>query len=83
VDDVGVFVKKGWVIICHPWDAILDNRFSEDHAGLCIFYFLNNISITMTIWKWSLLQTTLDGYSLKKFLYHTMKAIYLTLMKRE
>jgi hypothetical protein len=65
VDDVGVFVKKGQVITCRPWDAILDNQFGEDHAGLCILYFLNNISITMTIWKWSLLQTILDGYSLK------------------
>jgi len=52
VDDVGVFVTKGHVIICHQWDAILDDQFGEDHVGLCILYFLNNILTIMTIWKW-------------------------------
>jgi hypothetical protein len=50
VDDVGVFVTKGQVIICHQWDAILDDQFGEDHVGLCILYFLNNILTIMTIW---------------------------------
>ncbi len=50
MDDVGVFVTKGQVIICHQWDAILDDQFGEDHVGLCILYFLNNILTIMTIW---------------------------------
>jgi hypothetical protein len=83
LDDVGLFVAKGHVIACHQWDAILDDQFGEDRVGLCILYFLNNISARMTIWKWLFLQTILDGYPLKSFSYHTMKAIYLTLMKRE
>lgn len=66
MDDVGLFVAKGHVITCYQWDAIIDNQFGEYHVGLCILYFLNNISAIMTIWKWSLLQTILDGYPLKE-----------------
>ncbi len=40
----------------------------EDHVGLNILYFLNNISIVMLIWKWPLSQTILDGYSLNELL---------------
>jgi hypothetical protein len=33
-----------------------------------ILYFLNNILVVMTIWKWLLAQTIMDGYSLTQFL---------------
>jgi hypothetical protein len=33
---------------------------------MSILYFLNNVSTIMTIWKWSLAQTIIDGYSLRQ-----------------
>jgi hypothetical protein len=36
--------------------------------GLNILHCPSNVVVVMTIWKWSLSQTNLDGYSLKQFL---------------
>jgi hypothetical protein len=33
-----------------------------------ILYCLNNVLIVMTIWKWLLVQTIVDGYSLRQLL---------------
>jgi len=33
-----------------------------------ILYCLNNVLVVMTIWKWSLAQTIVDGYSLRQLL---------------
>jgi hypothetical protein len=35
---------------------------------MSILYCLNNILAVMTIWKWPLAQTIVDGYSLKQLL---------------
>jgi hypothetical protein len=35
---------------------------------MSILYFLNNVSTVMTIWKWPLAQTIVDGYSLRQLL---------------
>jgi hypothetical protein len=61
-----MFITSGHVIACDPREAILDNQLSEDHVGVSILYYLNNISIVMMIWKWLLVQTILDRYSLKQ-----------------
>jgi hypothetical protein len=34
--------------------------------GLNILDCLNNVSTIMTIWKWSLVQTTFNGYPLRQ-----------------
>lgn len=54
VDDVKMFIRSGRVIACDPREAILDNQLSEDHVGMSILYYLNNISVVMMIWKWPL-----------------------------
>jgi len=35
--------------------------------GLNILHCPSNVVAVMTIWKWSLFQTILDGYSLRQF----------------
>jgi hypothetical protein len=55
-------------IIFDPKESILDNILGDDHVGLTILYYLGNISIVMTIWKWLLAQTTMEGFSLKELL---------------
>jgi hypothetical protein len=35
--------------------------------GLNILHYPSNVVVVMTIWKWSLSQTILDGYSLRPF----------------
>jgi hypothetical protein len=59
--DVGVFVASGHVITGDPWEIVFDDWLGEDHVGLNIFHCLSNVVTTMTIWKWSLSQTILDG----------------------
>jgi hypothetical protein len=67
-DDVGLFIVSGFVIDCDLKEAILDNQLGEDHVKMSILYFLNNVSTVMTIWKWPLAQTIVDGYSLRQLL---------------
>ncbi len=68
VDDVGLFIASGHVIACDPRETIVDNLLGEDHVKMSILYCLNNILAVMTIWKWPLAQTIVDGYSLKQLL---------------
>jgi len=68
VDDVGFFVASGRVIACDLKEVVLDNQLGEDHVKVNILYYPNNISIVMKIWRWSLAQTIVDGYSLKQLL---------------
>jgi hypothetical protein len=68
VDDARVFLAKGCVVVCNPQETVLDDRLGEDHVGLCILYCLTIVSTMMTIWKWLLVQTILDGYPLIKHL---------------
>jgi hypothetical protein len=68
LDDEDVFLMKGCVMIFDPREAILDDILRHDHVGLTIFYLHGNISTIMTIWKWSLIQTTMEGFLLKVFL---------------
>jgi hypothetical protein len=48
-----------------------------------ILYCLNNVSMVMTIWKWSLVQTIVDRYSLRQLLVSYMKTTYQLFMKRD
>ncbi len=68
VNNGGVFITKGQVVACDPHEEIFDDQLGEDHVGLCILYFPAIMSVVMTIWKWLLVQTILDGYPLKKHL---------------
>ncbi len=64
MDNVGFFVASGHVIACDPRKVVFYNKLNEDHVRTNILYYSNNISAIMTIWKWSLAQTIMDGYSL-------------------
>ncbi len=66
--DFGLFVASGHVIAYDPREAIFDNQLGEDHVGVNILYYSNNISVVMTIWKWLLAQAIVGGYSLKQLL---------------
>jgi hypothetical protein len=68
VDNVGVFLAKGHVVACDPYESILDDWLGKDHVGLCILYCPTTMSKLMTIWKWSVAQTILDGYPFIKHL---------------
>jgi hypothetical protein len=62
VDNGGVFITKGWVVACDPHETILDDQLVEDHVELCILYYSIIVLTMMTIWKWPLVQTILNGY---------------------
>jgi hypothetical protein len=49
-------------------EVILDDILGEDHVGLTILYYPQNISGVMTIWKWPLIQTIINGNSLHALL---------------
>jgi hypothetical protein len=66
VDDVGVYVASGCVIVYDPREALLDNQLGEDHVGVSILYCLNNVLVVMMIWKWPLVQMILNGYPLRQ-----------------
>jgi hypothetical protein len=65
MDDVKLFVASGRVIAWDPKEAIFYNQLSEDHIRVSILYCPNNILVIMVIWKWPLVQTVVDVYSLK------------------
>ncbi len=50
-------------------EVILGNILSETHIGLAILYCPKNIYVVMTIWKWLIIQTILNGTSLHALLY--------------
>ncbi len=56
-------------------DAILDDQLREDHVGLCILCCPNIVSTVMTIWRWPLARTILDGYSLREHLVKYSKGL--------
>jgi hypothetical protein len=49
-------------------ETIMDNILGHDHVGLTILYCPIDIPTIMTIWKWSLIQTTMEGFSLKELI---------------
>jgi len=67
-DPEGVFLVKGCVMASNLREVILENILGDDHVGLTILYCPRNISMVITIWKWSLVQTTVEGFSLKELL---------------
>ncbi len=52
-----------------PREAILDDILGYDHVGLTILYYLGDILMVMTIWKWSLAHIAREGFSLKELLF--------------
>lgn len=61
-----MFISSGLVITCDPKDIVLDNQLGNNHVGFSILYCQSNVSAIMTIWKWPLSYTILDGYTLRK-----------------
>ncbi len=66
MDDVGSFIASGHVIACDLKEVVLNNQLGKDHVRVNIFYYANNISMVITIWKWPLAQTIVDRYSLRQ-----------------
>jgi hypothetical protein len=70
LDLESVFLVRGCVtIIFDPKESILGNILQDDHIGLTIIYYPKNISTLMIIWKWLLVQITMEGFSLKELLF--------------
>ncbi len=61
-------LAKGHVIAFNLKEAIMDNILTHDHVNLTIFYCLGDISVVRTIWKQLLVQTIMEGFSLKELL---------------
>jgi len=62
------FVNNGRVFIAKgPSEIVLNDWLGEDHVGLCILYCPVIMSIVMTLMKWLLGQTILDGYPFKEY----------------
>ncbi len=68
LDLEGVFLVKGHVTASNPRKAIMDDILGQDHVDLTIYYYTRNISMVMTIWKWSLAYTIVEGFLLKRIL---------------
>jgi hypothetical protein len=64
----GVFLMGRCVMASDLREVILDIILGDDHVGLTILYCLGDISMVMTIWKWSLIQTTMEVFLLKELL---------------
>ncbi len=77
LDDDGIFIVKGQVIVYDPMEAILNDKLGEDHVGLCIMYCLVIVSTVMMISKWPLSRTIIDGYFLQKHLVKSSEVIVL------
>jgi hypothetical protein len=68
LDLEGVFLAKVRVMIFNLGEEILDDFLGHDHVNLTILSYLGDISTIMTIEKWPLIQTTMEGFFLKEFL---------------
>jgi hypothetical protein len=68
LDPEGVFLTRGYVMAFDAREAILDDILGHNHVRLTIFYCPRDISAIMTIWKWMLAQTIMEGFSLKELL---------------
>jgi hypothetical protein len=51
-----------------PREVILDNILRHDHVNLTILYCPRDISTVITIWKWLLAKTIMEGFLLKEIL---------------
>jgi len=68
LDLEGVFLAKDCVTTSNLRETIMDDILGHDHVDLTMPYCLGNILVVMTIWKWPLAQTTMEGFSLKELL---------------
>jgi hypothetical protein len=50
----GVLLTKGYVMVFDRKEIILDEILGHDHVSLTILYYLGDILVVMTIWKWLL-----------------------------
>jgi hypothetical protein len=64
----GVFLAKCHMMASNLREEIMENILRDDDVNLTIIYCPRNISAVMIIWKWPLVHTTMEGFSLKEFL---------------
>jgi hypothetical protein len=64
VDDIGVVIVKGRINACDPKEVVLDEDLGETNVGVTILSYPRDITKVISIWRWLLSQTILNGYSL-------------------
>jgi hypothetical protein len=68
VNHIGKMIVEGRIVACDPKEPILDNNPNEIDVGVIILSCANDRSQIMSIWRWPLSQTILDGHCLLSFL---------------
>ncbi len=68
MDDVRVMIIEGWINACNPREPILDEDLGETNVGVTILNYTCDIAQVMSIWRWFLSQTILDGFQLFELL---------------
>ncbi len=64
MDDIGVVIVKGRINACDPKEVVLDEDLGETNVGVTILSYPRDITKVISIWRWLLSQTILNGYSL-------------------
>ncbi len=68
VNHIGKMIVEGRIVTCDPKKLILDNNLGEIDVGVTILSCANDRSQIMSIWRWPLSQTIIDGHCLLSFL---------------
>jgi hypothetical protein len=68
VNHVGEMIVKGRIIACDLRELVLDDDLGETNVGVTILNCPNDRSQIMSIWRWPLSQTILDGHFLLSLL---------------
>ncbi len=62
VNHVGEIIVEKRIVTYDPREPILDDNPGETNVGVIIFNYLKDQSQIISIWRWSLSQTILDGH---------------------
>lgn len=71
---------RGHATTSNPKEVILDNILRDDHVSFTILDYPGDVLAIMIIWKWPLVQTTMEGFSLKELLLSYDESYVLELM---
>jgi hypothetical protein len=68
VNHVGKMIIEGRIVACDLKELVLDDDLGEINVGVTILNYPNDRSQIMSIWRWPLLETILDGHFLSSLL---------------
>jgi hypothetical protein len=68
VNHVGEMIAEGRIVACDLRELVLDDNLGETNVRVTILNCPNDRSQIMSIWRWSLSQTILDGHFLLSLL---------------